>query len=85
MNNADLSFLLLGIADSLERQVQGASAGVLRQAARRLAELHVDEPGVDRCAGCGNAIVQPRTGRRRRWCGRGRCESRTRENAKVSA
>jgi hypothetical protein len=84
MNDPDIRLLLL-IADSLDRQQQTGSAGVIRRAARRLAELQTDAPDTDVCAGCGSEIVQPRTGRRRRWCGRGRCESRTRENARLSA
>src|SRR3954449_2200225 len=43
-------------------------AGVLRQLAREVAQLAFDEPAdQDRCP-CGGAIVQPRTGRPRKFC-----------------
>jgi hypothetical protein len=67
----DLPRLVLAVADSLARQSQTASAGVLRVAARRLAELADPAPGT--CEGCGAPLIQPVRGRPRRWCGRGRC------------
>jgi hypothetical protein len=81
MNDADLSFLLLGIATSLERQQQGASAGVLRQAARRLAVQNSDA-----CEHCGEALVRQPTGRPARFCsGRCRVAAWRNERVKLSA
>jgi hypothetical protein len=76
MNDATLAWLLLVIGDSLERKGQPSSGGLVRQAARRLAEGNlppVTSSRPDRCEGCGTRIIQPRTGRPRRWCGRGVC------------
>jgi hypothetical protein len=83
VNDADLSRLLVVAADSLERGGKLGFVGIIRQAAQRLAELHIDEPATDRCAGCRAEIVQPATGRRRRWCGRGRC-AKTRDKSRLS-
>jgi hypothetical protein len=86
MNDAELAALALVIADSIERERQDASAGVIRQLARRVVELGSERPtGPDACQGCGAALSQPHTGRPRKWCGRGRCDWRTRENAKVAS
>lgn len=85
MTDADLCRLLVVVADSLERDGLPNFAGAVRQGARRIAELPVEAIGPDRCPGCDAPILQPQTGRPRRWCGRGRCEARkTRENANVA-
>jgi hypothetical protein len=68
MNDDDLVPLLLLAADSIERQQQTATAGIMRRAARKLAELLVDEPSTDRCERCGKPLEQKPTGRRRRFC-----------------
>jgi len=82
--DAELVRLLLVVANALERDGLLSFPGLIRQAARRIAELQVVESGPDRCPGCGDPIVQPRTGRPRRWCGDGRCKApRTRENVRV--
>jgi hypothetical protein len=58
--------VLLYVADDLEDR-RYPMAGVLRQLAREVAVLAVDEPVEGRC-GCGAVIVQPRTGRPRKYC-----------------
>ncbi len=59
--------VLLHLADDLEGR-KYPMAGVLRQLAREVAQLGFDDPDdVGRC-GCGQPIVQPRTGRPRRYC-----------------
>lgn len=63
MTDAELVRLLGVLADALEPT---RSAGLVRLAARRIATATPD-PEPDRCP-CGAAIVQPETGRRRRWC-----------------
>lgn len=81
LNDADLAALLCVVAGSLERQGQPSSGGVLRNAARRLLELSASTPSpvrADGCAGCGAALVQQATGRRRRWCSE-RCRKRVRK------
>jgi len=40
--------------------------GVVRQSARAL--LTLPEPSDGGCAGCSTPLVQPATGRRRKWC-----------------
>jgi hypothetical protein len=47
----------------------------VRIAARIVLEVPDHDPAG--CAGCGAALTQPATGRRRRWCGEA-CRSRTR-------
>jgi hypothetical protein len=64
VNDADLVALLLVVADSLERQKQGGSAGVLRTAARRIATGEQS----DGCERCGKPLEQKPTGRPRRFC-----------------
>jgi hypothetical protein len=64
VNDADLVRLLSLIADSLERQNQAASGGLVRQAARRIAT----EESSEGCERCGKPLVQPVTGRPRRFC-----------------
>jgi hypothetical protein len=84
VTDAELCRLLVVVADSLERDGRLSFPGLIRQAARRIAELQVVESGPDHCPGCGELIVQPPTGRPRQWCGRGRCEGRkTPENVRV--
>lgn len=59
--------VMLDIAQDLEERNYGM-AGVLRQLAREVSQLAFDEPSeVGRC-GCGAVIVQPRTGRPRKFC-----------------
>lgn len=41
--------------------------GIVRQLAREVAGIG-DTGSDDGCAGCGTELVQPWTGRRRRWC-----------------
>ncbi len=74
----DLITLLGVLADSLEAREATASAGLIRQGARRLAELEAlvgpQPPGT--CDGCGTELPRARTGRPRRWCGRnGSCDA----------
>jgi hypothetical protein len=58
--------LLVVVADSLERDGLPNFAGVVRQGARRIAELPVEATRSDHCPGCDAPILQPRTGRRPR-------------------
>jgi DNA-directed RNA polymerase subunit RPC12/RpoP len=83
--SADISRLLLANAELLERRGFGASATLERRAARLLAAMpDRDEDG---CADCGAQIIQPATGRRRRYCFD--CSPRrlpkTSENTKLAA
>lgn len=48
----------------------------LRSAARALLEVP-DDTEQEGCAGCATELMQPATGRRRRWCSE-RCRSRAR-------
>ncbi len=59
--------VLLHVAEDLEGRGY-AMAGVLRQLAREVAQLAFDEPADAARCSCGGAIVQPRTGRPRRFC-----------------
>lgn len=56
-------------------------AGTVRRTARLLLTVVTGDTvaagDVAGCAGCGAALVQPATGRRRRWCSE-RCRSRAR-------
>jgi hypothetical protein len=58
--------VMLHVAEDLEAR-HYPMAGVIRQLAREVAQLAFDEPEEGRC-GCGAAIMQPRTGRRRKFC-----------------
>ncbi len=71
----DLATLLLAVAQSLEDRDATASAGLVRQAARHIAELEalVEPRPPGTCDGCGTVLPRARTGRPRRWCGNGRC------------
>jgi hypothetical protein len=62
------------IASDLERR-GAVYAGFVRQCARDL--LEVPDHNRNGCAGCGTALDQPTTGRRRKWCSEA-CRSRTR-------
>lgn len=63
----------------------GQDVGIIRLAARRLVEqaAQLDLATVDvdgdatTCQGCGGPVVQPDTGRRRKWCSE-RCRDRAR-------
>ncbi len=59
--------VMLHLADDLERR-HYPMAGVLRQLAREVAQLGFDDPDDAGRCGCGQSIVQPRTGRPRRYC-----------------
>ena len=72
--NADEVRLLLVVADTLERQSLVNQAGIVRRAARELAQ-RPDTGQPESCLNCGGALVQPaRQGRRRKWCTRPECE-----------
>lgn len=49
---------------------------VVRAGARALLEVPATNPGPS-CNACGKALIQPATGRHRRWCSE-RCRSRAR-------
>ena len=51
--------------------------GVIRRAARLLAELELEDRPDDGCQGCGGRLDHPATGRRRVWCSE-RCRRRKR-------
>lgn len=70
----ELARLLLLLADTIDAPGAAVTAGVLRRAARAVAELPAP-PDPDRCRGCGTPLTQPATGRRRRWCS-DRCRKR---------
>jgi len=62
----DIARLLMANADLLERRGFAASATLERRAAQMLDEIgQAVETG---CARCGAELVQPRTGRPRRFC-----------------
>lgn len=63
------------VAADLDRRGY-AYAGAIRQAARLLLDLDLPSRD-DGCAGCGQELEQPDTGRRRKWCGEA-CRSRAR-------
>jgi hypothetical protein len=71
MSDGDLVRLLLVVADSLERQNQAGSAGLLRRAARRIAADEASEG----CERCGAPLQRRPTGRPRRFCSE-RCRRR---------
>jgi hypothetical protein len=72
MTDLELAALLITVADSLAKRDAGASAGIIRVGARRIAELSrvlgSERKTSDGCEWCGVAIVQPVTGRPRRFC-----------------
>ncbi len=59
--------VLLHVAEDLEER-HYPMAGVIRQLAREVSQLAFDEPAEAGRCGCGGVIVQPRTGRPRRFC-----------------
>lgn len=72
----DLARHLNLVADDLD--ARGYSyAGAVRRAARALFERPNENPAEDSqgCEGCGALLVRKARGRRRLWCGRGRCEN----------
>jgi predicted metalloprotease len=81
VNDADLAALVLVIADSIERQDQAESAGVLRQAARRIV---TGEGSAEGCERCGSPIERKATGRPRRYCSE-RCRRKRAGNASLVA
>lgn len=81
-NPQELARLLLLVAGSLDAPGSTIVAGVLRRAARLVAQLPAP-PGPDQCRGCGAPLEQPPTGRRRIWCS-DRCRKRA-GNGKVAA
>ena len=87
MNDDDAALVKLALdaADLLERIGTPGHAGLLHRLARRIAELSPASTGPDACRGCGAVLSRANTGRPRKWCGRGRCERRTRENAKLAS
>jgi hypothetical protein len=58
---------LLESASELEARGYLGS-GLLRRAARAIAEHVRDEGATSVCPRCGDPVTQPRTGRRRTWC-----------------
>jgi hypothetical protein len=81
----DLIANATAVAESIDTR-HGFGAGIIRQLARRLAELApaVDplEPS-DRCRHCGAPLVQPTTGRRRRYCSAAPCQQASRRGGKT--
>lgn len=72
--SGDLARLGLVVAASIEAQGAAASAGIVRQMARRLVELEQMAGSTESgCAGCGAPLSQVAMGRPRKWCGRGVC------------
>lgn len=64
---ANVVTVLLHIAEDLEDRGYGM-AGVIRQLAREVATMpDAETEGPGRC-GCGRVVVQPRTGRPRKFC-----------------
>jgi hypothetical protein len=59
--------VLLGIARDLEAR-HYPMVGVLRQLAGEVSSLSLDDPVEPGCCDCGRVIVQPRTGRPRKFC-----------------
>jgi hypothetical protein len=70
VNDRELAALLLAVADSFESRDAGSSVGIIRIAARRLAELERQAAwsGAGGCEWCGAELEQPGTGRPRRFC-----------------
>jgi uncharacterized protein with PIN domain len=73
-----LSLALLIVAQDLDRRLYPFAA-VIRRAARELAELEAHSTDTDdsRCPSCGGEVIQPPTGRPRRYCSR-QCRNRAR-------
>jgi hypothetical protein len=59
--------VLLGLARDLEAR-HYPMVGVLRQLAREVSQLTLDDPVEPGRCECGRTIVQPRTGRPRKFC-----------------
>lgn len=74
MNRGELIQMLNALAKSLDKAGVPSSAGIVRQAARLLAEDgrrlgELEAPSdQDGCAWCGRPIQQPATGHPRRYC-----------------
>ncbi len=73
--------VLLALASDFESRDATVSVGVLRQAARLLSECRCHATGSEACPRCGAEIVQPTTGRRRRFCS-DRCRVATAQESK---
>jgi hypothetical protein len=71
----ELSRLLVLYADGREDGYGTRPLGCVRRAARKLAELAARQPGPSTCEHCGKPVVQPASGRRRRYCS-GKCRKR---------
>ena len=63
----------------------GFGAGIIRQLARRLAELAPTDPIERRagCKNCGDPLEQPATGRPRTYCPRPQCQTASRRGGKT--
>ena len=66
MTPTELARMLSHVAADLESRGYG-NVGVIRVAARELSTMR-PAPKDDACGRCGDAVVQPATGRRKRWC-----------------
>lgn len=74
-SDLDLAQLLAMVADHLDR-LSYPYAGIVHQGARRLALARPElEAGEGSCPVCGSELVQPATGRRRKFCS-DRCRKR---------
>lgn len=85
MKREEIIRLMLLVADDLEERNYPAT-GIIRAAAKELARTKkpLDLPtGTLACPRCGLPVIQPATGRRRRWCSEV-CRRNSR-NAKVAS
>ena len=94
VTDAELSAALLAVAIDLDGAGVFPHPGIIRVAARRLAERARDVPPAqvpDRCRSCDAPLIQPATGRRRIFCTRPACQDarrhggKTRQNAMVAS
>jgi uncharacterized protein with PIN domain len=79
VNRAEQAALLRLAADL------GARGGIVRRLAVELVQLRqmATDPDADRCEECSGPLVQPATGRPRRYCG-DRCRQRAHRSRNVT-
>ena len=87
MTDAELARIALVALGSLESRFSGTySFGVIRRALRRfesMGEKPVEEFASDGCENCGAELIQPATGRPRRYCAAPACQAASRRGGKT--
>ena len=85
--DAELARIALIALGSLEERSSGSySLGVIRRALRRfesITEKPFEEPASDGCENCDAELIQPATGRRRRYCPEPACQAASRRGGKT--